>query len=151
MHGFLTGVIGTGSAVAVAGVAWIAAKHRGHAPGVGADDFIFAGCVIMMLLAGDLTVATGVGRWVTSILRGIVGYAGPVGLVLIGLVALWMLVKTVLAVLRKHNEDSVLRLAFVLPLLLAMFPAGDFHRLSVALAGPANTVALAVSHAFGVA
>lgn len=150
MHPFLEGLIGNAFSVLVGGLAWIVAKHRRHAPGFGVDDWLFALAVAMMLLAGELAATTGAGRWVTRLVSQVAGYLGEAGLVIVGLVALFLLVKCVIAVLRKDGGDKMLIFAFVLPLLLAMFPTGVFHQLSVALQGPANSLALTIAHAMGV-
>jgi hypothetical protein len=147
----LTGLIGNGLAVLVAGIAWIIARHRHHVPGRSSviDEVLLTIAIVGMIFAGDLGTATGLGQWATSVIRGAEHLAGPVGNVIAALVTLLVLVRTAIAVLRSGASERAMLLAFALPFLLALFPSGFFHNLSGDLAVPAHALAVKLAAAIG--
>jgi hypothetical protein len=146
----LTGLIGDGLAVLVAGVAWMCAKFRHHVPGGAAvDEVLLTIAVVGLLLSGDLMAATGIGAWMTSLIRGAEHMIGGPGLIVAALVTLFVLLRTAQAIFRNASEGAM-RLAFVLPFLLALFPVGVFHSLAVDLQRPAQDVAAWLASGLGV-
>lgn len=146
----LTGLIGNGLAVLVAGVAWMCARFRHHMPGGAAvDEVLLTLAVLGMLFAGDLTAATGLGEWIASLIRGAEHLIGAPGVVVAALVTLFVLLRTAVAIFRNASEGAM-RLAFVLPFLLALFPAGFFHTLAGDLQGPAQALAARLASGMGV-
>ena len=148
----LTGLIGNGLAVLVAGIAWLIARHRHHVPGRSAliDEVLLTIAIVGMLFAGDLTVATGLGRWLTSVVRGAENLAGSAGTIIAALVTLFLLIRTAVAVFRSGATERAMPLAFALPFLLALFPAGFFHALSADIQVPAQMVAARLASLMGV-
>lgn len=146
----LTGLIGNGLAILLAGVALLCAKFRHHVPG-GAivDEILLTGSIVGMLFAGDLTAATGLGGWIASFIRAVMHMLGQAGTIIVALVTLFVLLTTAKSVFRSASE-SAMRLAFVLPLLLALFPTGFFHRLGSDIQVPAHAVAAAIATGMGV-
>lgn len=144
----LTGVIGNGAGLLLAGIAWLATfvRHRvplvpGRHRGLVAEALLTA-AVIMMAFAGELSRTTGVGEWIASVIRwgeGLLGSAsGAVTVVtLVTLVVVAVIVHHVF----KTATIAGLWLAFMLPFLLATFHSGAFHTLDVDLQGPARWVA----------
>lgn len=146
----LTGLIGNGLAILVAGVAWMCAKFRHHVPGGAVvDEVLLTAAIIGMLFSGDLTASTGLGGWVASVIRGAMHLLGGAGVIVVALVTLFVLLSIAKAVVRSASEGAM-RLAFVLPLLLAVFPAGFFHSLSGGIQVPAHAVAATLASALGV-
>lgn len=146
----LTGLIGNGLAVLVAGVAWMCARFRHHIPGGAAvDEVLLTIAVLGMLFAGDLVTATGLGAWVASLIRGAERLIGAPGTVVAALVTLFVLLSTAVAVFRNASEGAM-RLAFALPFLLALFPAGFFHTVGADLQGPAQELAARLASGLGV-
>lgn len=146
----LTGLIGNGVAILVAGVALLCAKFRHHVPGGAVvDEVLLTAAIVGMLFAGDLTATTGLGGWITSLIRGTVHLLGHAGLIVVALATLTVLLLTAKSVFRNASE-SAMRVAFVLPLLLAVFPTGIFHSLSGELQTPAQAVASGISAWMGV-
>lgn len=146
----LTGLIGNGLAILVAGVALLLAKFRHHVPGHKVvDEVLLTGSVLGMLFAGDLTASTGLGHWVTSLVQDFTHMLGHAGTVAAALLTLFVLLTTAVAVFRSASEGAM-RGAFILPLLLAVFPTGLFHSISGDIQGPANFVASAIASHMGV-
>jgi hypothetical protein len=148
----LTGLIGNGLAILVAGIAWIIARHRHHVPGRSAviDEVVLTIAIVGMLFAGDLGAATGSGHWASSMIRGAEHLAGSAGTIIAALVTLFVLVRTSIAVLRSGATERAMPLAFALPFLLALFPAGIFHSLSSDIQAPAQLLAAKLAAAVGV-
>lgn len=146
----LTGLIGNGLAILVAGVALLCAKFRHHVPG-GAivDEILLTGSVVGMLFAGDLTTSTGLGGWISSLVRGAMHLLGQAGIIVAALITLFVLLTTAKSVFRSASEGAM-RVAFVLPLLLAVFPTGIFHRIGSDIQTPAHMVAVAIASGLGV-
>jgi hypothetical protein len=140
----LTGLIGGGGAILIAGIAWVIASHRHHVSRLVrnslADELLLTAAIIGMLLAGDLTVATGIGHWVMSALGYLLRLAGPAGLVIAAIITAVAVIRTVVAVIHTGASDSAMKLAFILPFLLALFPGGIFHKISVDLQAPAQAL-----------
>lgn len=146
----LTGLIGNGVAILVAGVAWLCAKFRHHVPGGAViDEVLLTAAVVGMLFAGDLIAATGLGGWVTSLIRGGMHLLGGAGVIVAALITLYVLLSTAKAVLRDASEGAM-RIAFILPLLLAVFPTGLFHSLASDIQVPAHAVAAWIASGLGV-
>jgi hypothetical protein len=146
----LTGLIGNGLAVLVAGVALMCARFRHHVPGGAAvDEVLLTAAVLGMLFAGDLTAATGLGAWVASVIRGAEHMAGTSGVIIAALVTLLVLLRTSVAVFRTASERAMTA-AFMLPFLLALFPSGFFHVLAGDLQGPAQALAARLASGLGV-
>lgn len=135
----LTGLIGTGGAVLIAGVALIVAKFRGHLPGRNSDQAVLTAAVVLMILAGTLAAYIGIGHWAVGMLRwvaGIVGPAGPTVLALLGLVVL----ATVAVAVFRTATDRALWVAFSLPLICAAINKGIFYDLNAHLQPAATQV-----------
>lgn len=133
----LSGLIGTGGALLIAGVALIIAKFRGHLPGRSSDQVVLTVSVILMLLAGTLATYIGIGRWAVSLLRGIAHFVGPAGPVVLALLGLAVLATVAVAVFRTAS-DRALWVAFSLPLICAAINKGIFYDLNAYLQ-PAST------------
>lgn len=146
----LTGLIGNGIAVLVAGVAWMCAKFRQHVPGGAAvDEVLLTAAIIGMLFAGDLTAATGLGSWLASVVRAGENLLGTAGTIVAALLTLYVLLITAKAIVRDASEGAM-RAAFVLPLLLTLFPTGIFHQLGSDIQVPAHAVASDLASWMGV-
>ncbi|MGI5422974.1 hypothetical protein [Actinomadura luteofluorescens] len=133
----LTGFIGTGGALLVAGFALILAKFRGHLPGRNTDQIVLTASVVLMLLAGALAAYVGIGHWVVQLLRGIsnlIGSAGPVVLALLGFAVLLMVAVAVF----RTATDRALWVAFSLPLIAAAINRGIFADINAHLQPAAN-------------
>jgi hypothetical protein len=146
----LTGLIGNGLAVLVAGVAWMCARFRHHVPGgAAADEVLLTMAVVGMLFAGDLMAATGLGAWLSLLIRGAEHMIGAPGVIVAALVTLFVLLRTGVAIFRNASEGAM-RLAFALPFLLALFPTGFFHTVGADLQGPAQALAARLAAGMGV-
>lgn len=121
----LTGLIGTGGAVLVAGIALLAAKSRGHLPGRATDQIVLTAAVIFMIFAGLLATYIGIGQWAVEALRWAKGLAGSAGTVILVLLGLYVLIKVAVAVFRTAT-DRALWIAFAFPLISASINAGIF-------------------------
>lgn len=146
----LTGLIGNGLAVLVAGVALLAARFRHHLPGGQiASELVLTAAVVAMLFAGELARSTGVGHWVTQMTGDAEGWLGSSGRTAAALIAFAMLLGVAVAVVRTATERAMM-LAFALPFALALFGAGFFHNLDTALQAPAQAVAVRLAAGLGV-
>lgn len=146
----LTGLIGNGLAVLLAGVALLCAKFRQHVPGGKAvDELLLTLAVVGMLFAGDLMVSTGLGSWLASVIRAAEGLLGSAGIIVAALVTFYVLLVTAKAIVRDASE-AAMRAAFMLPLLLALFPTGFFHQLGAEIQVPAQAVSAGLASWMGV-
>ena len=121
----LTGLFGTGSALLVAGFAYLIAKHRHHAPGRHADQWILTGAVILMLMAGWLAGFMGVGHWIITTIRDVEAMLGPSGRVILVLLGLALLILVAVAVFRTAT-DAAMWIAFTFPLISLSINRGMF-------------------------
>lgn len=149
----LTGLIGGGGAILVAGIAWVVASHRYHVSKLvrndWADEILLTGAIIGMLLAGDLSVSTGLGQWVMSAASYLLRLLGPAGLVIAAIITAVVVIRTASAIIHKGAAESAMKLAFILPFLLALFPSGIFHRVSTDLQQPAHILVTWLSAQLG--
>lgn len=150
----LTGLIGNGLALLIAGLALLIAKFRQHVPGSGrggaiVEEVLLTVAVLGMLIAGDLTASTGLGSWISSVIRAGEHMLGRAGVVVAALITVFVLLTTAKHVFRSAGEAGM-RVAFVLPLLLGVFPTGFFHSLSADIQTPAQAIASGVSAWMGV-
>ncbi|MEV4672780.1 hypothetical protein AB0K34_14080 [Actinomadura sp. NPDC049382] len=137
----LTGLIGTGGAVLVAGIALIISKFRGHLPGRNSDQIVLTIAVVLMVLGGTLATYIGIGQWVVSVLRSITGLFGPAGPVILVLLGFAVLLTVAVAVFRTAT-DRALWVAFALPLVCAAINKGIFYDINAHLHPAANQVEL---------
>lgn len=144
----LTGMIGTGGAVLLAGFALLIAKFRHHVPGSKSDEVILTIAILFMAAAGVEFVATGAGRWLISVVHGVEGWVGPVGAVVVALTVFFMVVAVVVAVFRTANE-GVLSIAFFLPLMCSVPTHGYPVQLVNALTPPAKQLTALVRAKMG--
>lgn len=135
----LSGLIGTGGAVLVAGFALILSKFRRHLPGQHTDQIVLTASVILMTLAGVLATYIGIGQWVVSLLHSVEGLIGPAGPEILALLGFVVLATVVVAVFRTAT-DRALWIAFSLPLIGATINRGIFYDLNAQLRPAANQV-----------
>lgn len=121
----LTGLLGSGSAVLVAGVAWLFAKYRHHLPGRHTGQWVLTAAVIVMILAGFLAGFMGVGHWTISLIRDLETTLGPSGRVILVLAGLAMLILVTVAVFRTAT-DAAMWIAFTFPLISLAINRGMF-------------------------
>lgn len=149
----LTGFIGGGGAILLAGMAWVIASHRSHVSAVvrhsATEEILLTAAIIGMLLAGLLTVSTGLGRWVMSVLEYVLHWLGPAGIVVAAIITAVFVIRTAVSIAKSGANDNAMKMAFALPFLLALFPSGIFHRLSVDLQVPAHALVAWISAQLG--
>lgn len=146
----LTGLIGNGLAILVAGVAILLARFRHHLPG-GAmtGEVLLTASVLGMLFAGELARSTGLGAGLVSVITGVEGWFGTGGKTVLALATFAMLLAVGAAVFRTATEKAM-TLAFLLPFGLALFGTGLFHQLDAGLQAPAQAIAARVASGLGV-
>jgi hypothetical protein len=146
----LTGLIGNGLAILVAGVALLLARFRHHLPGGAmASEAVLTAAVLGMLFAGELSRSTGLGAGLVSVITGVEGWFGAGGRTVLALATFAMLLAVAVAVFRTASERAM-TLAFLLPFGLALFGSGLFHTLDAALQAPAQAVAVKIAAGLGV-
>jgi hypothetical protein len=128
----LTGLIGTGGAILLAGIALLIAKFRHHLPGGPSDEIALTVSIGLMALAGALATYIGIGRFAVSVIRGVRGFIGPAGPEVLTLVGSFTLLVVIVAICRRASE-KVMWIAFSLPLLSAAINRGIFLDLNNAL------------------
>jgi hypothetical protein len=133
----LTGLIGTGGAILLVGVALLIANHREHVPGRASGEWLLTGAIVMMLLAGVEFTYVGVGHWVISLIHTVVGWVGHVGMVIVALIAAALLLKVLIAIF-KTATDRALWLAFMFPVMCAVPSYGFFRQMAQFLRPPAQ-------------
>lgn len=144
----LAGLIGTGGALLLAGVALIISKFRGHLPGRNTDQAVLTAAVILMLLAGTLATYIGIGRWAVNVLRGVSGFVGPAGGTVLALLGLAVMILVAVAVFRTAT-DRALWVAFALPLICAAINKGIFYDLNTQLQPAATQVEMMLRSKLG--
>jgi hypothetical protein len=145
----LTGLIGNGLAVLLAGVAILLARLRHHLGGGVACEALLTAAVLGMLFAGELARATGLGAGIVSVITSVQGWLGPGGKTVAALATLAMVIAVGAAVFRTATERAM-TLAFLLPFALALFSSGFFHSLDAELQAPAQAVAARIAAGLGV-
>lgn len=145
----LTGIIGNGLALLVAGVAILAARFRHDLPGSRTHEILLTGAIVLMVFSGELARSTGLGSWLTSLIHGAESLVGSDAITVLALITLAVLVVVARHVF-KTAGTSGLWLAFTLPFLLAVFQTGFFHELDTYLQVPAQDLATAISTHLGV-
>jgi hypothetical protein len=133
----LTGILGTGGAVLLAGIALLIKKFRHHIPGSKSDEALLTVAIIVMVAAGVEFAAVGAGRWGVGIIHGVEGWVGPVGAVVIALIVFFMFVAVVVAIFRTSHEGA-LSIAFFFPLMCSVPTHGYPVQLINALKPPAQ-------------
>jgi hypothetical protein len=146
----LTGLIGNGLAVLVAGVAILLSRVRHHVPG-GAmvGEVLLTMAVLGMLFAGELARGTGLGAGIVSVITTAEGWLGPGAKTILALATFATVLAVGVAVFRTATERAM-TLAFVLPFGLAMFQSGLFHSLDGELLAPAQAIAAQIAAGLGV-
>ncbi len=146
----LTGLIGNGLAVLVAGVAILLSRFRHHVPGGGmAGEALLTMAVLGMLFAGELARSTGLGAGIVSAIAAAEGWLGPGAKTILALATFAMVLVVGVAVFRTATERAM-TLAFLLPFALALFSSGFFHSLDAGLQAPAQAVAAKIAAGLGV-
>ncbi|HEY3958680.1 MAG TPA: hypothetical protein VGM53_35405 [Streptosporangiaceae bacterium] len=145
----MTGLIGNGIALLLAGVAMLIARNRQHVPGGASGEALLTIAIVLMLFSGELSRSTGVGSWILSGLSDVEGWMGPSGATILAIITLAVLLIVGVAVFRNASERA-LTLAFLLPFGLAMFHSGVFHSLDLTLQAPAQDIAAKVASGLGV-
>jgi hypothetical protein len=146
----LTGLLGNGLAILLAGLAYIIARHRRHFskwPKV--VEGLITAAVILMLLAGEMARSTGLGGWVISMLSSIESAVGKDGGVIIALALTVGCIIAGAAILKTASERAMI-LAFWLPFGFAMYRTGIFHSIDMYLQPLAADVAERIANALGV-
>jgi hypothetical protein len=115
----LTGLIGTGGAILLVGLALLIKKFRGHVPGQKSDQVLLTVAVGLMLAAGVEFTFVGAGRWVISAIHAVEGWVGPVGAVIVALIVLFLFLAVIVAIFRTAHEGA-LTIAFLFPLMCAV-------------------------------
>lgn len=144
----LTGLIGTGGAVLLAGLALIIKKFRGHVPGKHSDNLLLTAAIVLMVFAGVLFAGVGVGQWLISAVHYVEGFIGPVGAVVVALVVASMFL-TVLAAIVFAAHEGALGVAFMFPLLCSVPTHGIPAQIMALLRPPAQHVAAMVAAKMG--
>lgn len=146
----LTGLIGNGLALLLAGVAILLARFRHHVPGGAmAGEALLTASVVGMLFAGELARSTGLGAALVSMITGVEGWFGAGGKTVLALVTFATVLAVGSAVFRTATERAM-TLAFLLPFGLALFSSGLFHNLDAGLQAPAQAVAAKIAAGLGV-
>lgn len=115
----LTGLIGTGGAVLLAGLAFLIKKFRSHVPGDKSGEILLTIAVLLMAAAGLEFAKVGAGRWAVSAIHSIEGWVGPVGAAIVALIVFFMLVVVIVAIFRTAHEGA-LTIAFLFPLMCSV-------------------------------
>jgi hypothetical protein len=144
----LTAIIGNGLGLLLAGIAWLLAKFRYDLPGRATADIALSTAIVGMLLAGELTRATGLGHWLAGLVSGGENLIGSGGVIVLTLATL-LVIGLVARHLAGTATSAGLSLAFALPFLLAAFHAGALHQLDMHLQTPAYSIAQRISTALG--
>ena len=147
----LTFFVGSAAVVLLAGIALLIRRHRQHLPrwASARRDWALLIAIILMLLAGVELAYVGPGSWIINALTWIEDHLGAIGPVVFALIALALLIKVLVAVLKQPDEKA-LWLAFFLPVVFAMFSAGVFHDINSYLAPLAQQATAMISAQLGV-
>ena len=147
----LTFFVGSAAVVLLAGIALLIRKHRTHLPrwASARRDWALLIAILLMLLAGVEMAYVGPGSWIINALTWVRDHLGGIGPTVFALVALALLIKVAVAVLKQPDEKA-LWLAFALPLVFAMFSAGIFHDINNFLAPLAQQATAMISTQLGV-
>lgn len=144
----LTGLIGTGNAILLAGLALIIKKFRGHVPGKHSDNALLTLAIVLMVFAGAEFGLVGIGQWIVSAAHAVEAWAGPVGAVIVALVILSTFLGVLAAIVFTAHEGA-LTVAFMVPLLCAIPNHGYPAQFIAAIRPPAEQVALVIRAKMG--
>lgn len=144
----LTGLIGTGGAVLLSGLALIIKKFRGHVPGKHSDNLLLTAAIVLMALGGVLFAGVGIGQWLVSAIHYVEGFVGPVGAVVVALVVASLFLSVVAAIVFTAHEGA-LATAFMFPLLCSVPTHGIPAQIMALLRPPAQHVAALVAAKMG--
>lgn len=144
----LTGLIGTGNAILLAGLAFIIKKFRHHVPGKHSDNALLTVAIVLMVFAGAEFGLVGIGQWIVSAAHAVEGWAGPVGAVIVALVILSTFLGVLAAIIFTAHEGA-LAVAFMVPLLCAIPNHGYPAQFIAAIRPPAQQVAAVIRAKMG--
>lgn len=144
----LTGLIGTGNAILLAGLAFIIKKFRHHVPGKHSDNVLLTIAIVLMVFAGVEFTLVGIGQWLIGAAHAVEGWVGPVGAVIVALVIVSLFLSVLAAIIFTAHEGA-LTIAFMVPLLCAIPSHGYPAQITAALRSPAQSVALAIRAKMG--
>lgn len=147
----IAGLLGTGAGVVVLAVGWLVLRHHRRFPGM-THPWLRRAALVLFFAGGSALTVTALGGWVLSAIAWVGGIFGgfsagiPYAVVTVAVLVL-LTGEAIDFVFEPANASPVI--AGVLPLLMAIPAAGFLHSLSIAMNGPAASMAVALSRLIG--